>query len=222
VSGADFRRQLPVVSGGRALRLLAELPGAEHLGFRCSGCGECCHRLRAAVTHHDLRRLSEGLGRSAESLVEWLSPEDVDMTDEPGSFVRLAGGKRLMVLARRDGACGLQQADQRCGAYSLRPLDCRLYPFDLERDEQGTPVRLSRLDAERCGDELGPAADFAELTRLDAERWRELGEYQELLQRWNALAGHRSRFRQRLGGPADFLAFLGFGQAPSPPAAGAP
>ena len=132
------------------------------------------------------------------------------MTDEPGSFVRLAGGKRLMVLARRDGACGLQQPDQRCGVYELRPLDCRLYPFDLERDEHGTPVRLARLDTERCGDELGPAADLAELTHVDAQRWQELGEYQELLQRWNTLAGHRARFQQRLGGPADFLAFLGF------------
>lgn len=213
---------MPVFSAGEALGGNAALPGAEHLGFRCNGCGECCHRLRAAVTHHDLRRLCDGLGRSAESLVEWLSPEEVDMTDEPGSFVRLAGGKRLMVLARRDGACGLQQADQRCGVYALRPLDCRLYPFDLERDEHGTPVRLARLDPERCGDELGPAAALAELSQLDAERWHELGEYQALLQRWNTLAGHRSRFRRPLGGAADFLAFLGFAQAPSPSATKAP
>src|SRR5215510_12531444 len=142
VSAAPIRRKLPVsLPSG-----LPALAGSEHLGFRCSGCGDCCRRLRVAITHHDLRRLCTGLQRPAATLVDWLAPEHVDMTGEPGSFVRLAAGRRLMVLAQAGGACSLLQPDQRCGAYALRPLDCRLFPFDLQRDERGEVVRLSRLD----------------------------------------------------------------------------
>ena len=191
------------------------LPGSEHLRFRCNGCGDCCRQLRVALTHHELRRLSEGLGQSAATLVEWLKPAEVDMTGEPGSFVRLTGGRRLMVLAQTEGTCRLLTADQRCSAYALRPLDCRLFPFDLERDAQGRPLRLSRLDPNGCGDEQGEAAELTELAAQDAQRWSELQDYQRQLQRWNQVAAHRARSGRRLGDAADFLAFLGFARAPS-------
>jgi Fe-S-cluster containining protein len=165
-----------------------------------------------ALTHHDLRRLAAGLGQPAAELVEWLAPDAVDMTGEPESFVRLASGRRLMVLAQRDGACRFLQPDQRCGVYALRPLDCRLYPFDLQRDAQGALLRVARLDLDGCGDELGPAVELEALAEQDAQRWRELGEYQALLQRWNRLAQHRLRFGKSPGNAAEFLAFLGFGQ----------
>jgi len=186
---------------------LPVLRGAEHLGFRCTACGECCRSIRVPLTHHDLRRLSTGLGRPAATLVEWLSPEQIDMTDEPGSFVQLGVGRRLMVLAQANGACQFLQADQRCGAYALRPLDCRLYPLHVERDAQGQPAELTRLDAEPCGDR-GEPADFAQVDTLDARRWQELAEYQERLRRWNQLASHRQRFGRPIGDGTAFLEFL--------------
>ncbi len=133
------------------------------------------------------------------------------MTGEPGSFVELRDGRRLMVLAQRDGACGLLDAQQRCSAYALRPNDCRLFPFDLVRDERGTVSSVSRLALEGCGDERGEVADIAELSRWDARRWDELREHQALIERWNRLARHRRRFRQRHGDAADYLAWLGLG-----------
>jgi Fe-S-cluster containining protein len=205
------------MAGSEPRRLLPVVPGSEHLGFRCNGCGDCCRNLRVAITHHDLRRLSDGLSRPALELCDWLEPTAVDMTGEPGSFVRLASGRRLMVLAQTDGACRLLEPDQRCGAYAQRPLDCRLYPFHLERDEQRHVVRLSRLDPDGCGDEQGAAADLGALSALDAQRWQELEDYQRLLGQWNRVAQHRVRFRLRRGDAADFLAFLGFALAPSPP-----
>jgi Fe-S-cluster containining protein len=194
-------------------RSLPVLRGAEHLAFRCTSCGDCCRRIRVALTHHDLRRLSAGLGRPAASLVQWLAPEDVDMTDEPGSFVRLAAGRRLMVLAHQDGACQLLQADQLCSAYEHRPLDCRVYPFHLERDAAGAPLELTRLDNDRCGDQC-PPAELEQLTALDAQRWQELSDFQQRLLRWNQLASHRQRFGKPLGDEAAFLEFLGLGGSP--------
>ena len=163
-----------------------------------------------AVTHHDLRRLSEGLGRPAATLVDWLSPHGVDMTDEPGSFAELAGGRRMMVLAQKDGECRLLNTEQRCGAYTARPWDCRLYPLTLERDQQGQLTRVSRLDRDGCGDEQAVPADLAQLSADDEQRWAELADYQGRLSRWNQWARHRRRFRHPLGDTDQLLAFLGF------------
>lgn len=193
-------------------RRLPLLPGAHHLMFRCNGCGDCCRAVRVALTLHDLQRLTLGLARPAASFVEWLAPDDVDMTDEPGSFVELREGRRLMVLAQREGACHLLDASQRCSAYAHRPSDCRLYPFDVLRDGTGTVVGIERLDPQGCGDEVGPPAALDELAATDERRWHELGEYQNRVARWNRLAGHRRRFGQRLGDADEFLAFLGVGE----------
>jgi len=192
------------------VRRLPVLPGAEHLGFRCNGCGDCCRTLRVTVTHHDLRRLSAALGRPAADLVDWLAPDGVDMTDEPGSFAELAGGRRLMVLAQTGGVCRLLSAEQRCSAYAARPWDCRLYPLALERDEDGRILRVSRLDRDGCGDEQAAPAALAELAADDERRWTELADYQALLARWNQWARHRRRFRHPLGDEDQLLAFLGF------------
>jgi Fe-S-cluster containining protein len=183
--------------------------GAQHLEFRCNGCGACCRALRVAVTHRDLRRLASGLRRRAVELVDWLAPDAVDMTGEPDSFVELSAGRRLMVLAQRGGACMLLDAAQRCSAYAHRPRDCRLFPFDLSRDAAGSVTALSRLELEGCGDERGPSASLDELADLDGERWAELGEYRAHVARWNRLARHRRRFRQRVGDGEAFLAWLG-------------
>lgn len=189
-------------------RRLPLVPGGEHLTFRCNGCGDCCRSLRIALTHHDLRRLAAGLGRSPASFVEWLAPDAVDMTGEPGSFVELRVGRRLMVLAQRGGACHLLGAEQRCDAYALRPMDCRLYPLDLARGEGGALLGVERLDPHGCG-ERGEPADVAALAASDQRRWRELEEYQGQVARWNRLARHRRRFGRQPGEAADFLSFLG-------------
>lgn len=192
-------------------RRLPVLSGAEHLGFRCNGCGDCCRTLRVAITHHDLRRLSAALGRRPGALVDWLAPQGVDMTDEPGSFAELAGGRRLMVLAQTEGTCQLLDAERRCGAYAARPWDCRLYPLALQRDQDGQPSRVSRLDRDGCGDEQAAPADLAQLSADDEQRWAELADYQARLSRWNQWARHRRRFRHPLGDAEQLLEFLGCG-----------
>jgi Fe-S-cluster containining protein len=191
--------------------------GAEHLAFRCTACGDCCRHIRVALTHHDLRRLSQGLKRPAASLVEWLPPDEIDMTNEPGSFVRLAVGRRLMVLAHSGDACQMLQPDQRCSAYAHRPLDCRLYPFHVERGKRGQPLELTRLDPNGCGDK-GDPADFKQLDTLDVQRWLELGEYQERLLRWNKQASHRLRLGKPLLDETAFLEFLRLGGSAAPDA----
>lgn len=184
------------------------ITGAEHLGFACNGCGDCCRRLRVALTHRDLLPLVRGLGLPANELVAWLSPDEVDFAAESASFVAFPAGPRLMVLAHEDGACRLLRADGRCSAYAFRPLDCRAYPFVLERDASRRVTRLALFEPNGCG-EYGPAAtSVAELAREDDERSAALAEYVGLVARWNRMASHRARFRHRARGEGEFLAFL--------------
>jgi Fe-S-cluster containining protein len=201
-----MRRLLPVLpSAGTPFAL----QGADQLHFACNGCGDCCRRLRVALTHRDLERLTRALQAPAASLVAWLAPNEVDPNEERASFVLLPGGPRLMVLAQDSGACRLLDHEARCRVYEARPLDCRLYPFVFERDSRQRATRLLPFDPAGCGERREQAESFEELDRADAARWSEIEEYQHLIAGWNRFARHRARLRHRAKGESEFLAFLG-------------
>ena len=82
------------------LAAASSLDGAEHLHFACNGCGDCCRRLRVALTHRALERLIGAVHVPATSLVAWLSPDEVDPSEDAANFALLPGGPRLMVLAQ--------------------------------------------------------------------------------------------------------------------------
>jgi Fe-S-cluster containining protein len=200
-----MRRLLPVVPAHGAP---LALQGAEQLHFACNGCGECCRRLRVALTHRDLERLTDSLQVTAASLVAWLELGEVDPSEEHASFVLLPGGPRLMVLAQDSGACRLLDRDARCRAYEARPLDCQLYPFVFERDSRKRATRLLPFDPAGCGERREQAESFAKLDRMDAARWSELEEYESLVSRWNRFARHRARLHHRARGESEFFTFL--------------
>lgn len=182
---------------------------AEALEFRCTSCGECCRRHRAAVTSFDVARLITATGRAAGELVAWLAPDEVDMTGEPESFVELSDGRRLLVLAQTSGACSLLGTDNLCSVYAARPLDCRAFPFDFEPIQRdGVSVRrLKLLPLSHCDYAHDGQQNLAQIAAEDATRWQELTRYQTLVAHWNRLARHRRRLHHRLGTGADFLAF---------------
>lgn len=181
------------------------------LGFRCTGCGNCCRALRVAVTALDVLRLAHATQRAAHELVAWLAPEEVDMTGEPQSFVELGAGRRLMVLAQRDAACVLLGADDRCGAYEARPRDCRAFPFDFERrpdpSSRGGAPRLKLLPLVGCDHADDGTSDLQTLEREDAQRWHELETYWSVVARWNRGVFHRRRLGRAAGDASAFLTF---------------
>ena len=187
------------------------LSGHAHLGFRCTECGACCKSLRVAVTHHDVVRLVQATGMKASELVAWLAPDEVDMTGEPDTFVELGGGRRLLVLAQRDGACTLLGADNRCRAYAARPRDCELFPFDPRLAPDGSLEGLELLPLSTCEAASDGVNDAAELAASHARRERELHEYRQRVRAWNQLALRRRRFGHPIGDGARFFGFLGIG-----------
>lgn len=164
--------------------------------------------MRVAVTGLDVARLSAESGLAPSSLVAWLAPDDVDMSGEPESFVELAEGRRLLVLAQQDNACGLLGADNRCRAYAARPRDCRAFPFDFEAapSDARQVRRLVLMPLHECEHATDGKNDERELDAADRARWEELREYQALVARWNRRAWHRRRLHQSVGRADEFLA----------------
>lgn len=177
---------------------------ASPLEFRCTSCGNCCRSLRVAVTARDVARLARATAQPLRELVEWLEPDEVDMRGEPESFVELREGRRLMVLAQQGGACAMLGADERCRAYAARPRDCRAFPFDFEPASDGRR-RLTLLPLSGCDYAKDGQNDAAELAEEDAERWRELRDYQAWVAVWNRRAWHRKRLHKRVASANEFL-----------------
>ncbi len=128
------------------------------------------------------------------------------MSGEPESFVELPQGRRLMTLARREGACHLLGADQRCSVYEARPLDCRLFPFDVKRHAGKSEVTLLALSD--CDYELDGDNDPLLIEAQDGRRWRELAAYQARVASWNRAALRRRWLRRPLRSVSEYLGFL--------------
>jgi Fe-S-cluster containining protein len=181
------------------------------LRFRCTACGECCRKLRVAVTDRDLERLVQASGVAADELVEWLAPDGVDMSGEPESFVELDAGRRLMVLAHGSGGCRWLGDDARCQVYASRPADCRLFPFDLG-ERKRRPRRVQLLPLVGCDHAWDGDNDETALAADDGKRWLELELFQRKVAHWNRGARHRRRLGRRAGASREFLSFLGVDQ----------
>lgn len=130
------------------------------------------------------------------------------MSGEPESFVELAEGRRLMVLAHAATGCLLFDEREGCSAYAARPLDCRQFPFDVAGAGR-QPGRVRLLELVGCDYARDTPVDEAAIVRGDAQRWQELRHYQERVRAWNRGAKHRRRLGRAVGGAAEYLAFLG-------------
>jgi Fe-S-cluster containining protein len=164
----------------------------------CRTCPNCCRVVRVPLTHRDLLRLTRHTARPVETFVEWLAPDEIDMTGEPESFIQLDLGRRLMVLRHEGGGCHLLNDEGLCSHYAARPAACAAYPFALADATDGNePRRLFVLPDSPCGDSVtdgGPSAHAA-VRCVETE----LVDYVNLVGAWNRrqrrrrLAGHREQ-----------------------------
>lgn len=161
------------------------------------------------MTHHDLRRLAASTNHPAAHFVEWLAPDEIDMSGEPESFVDIDLGRRVMVLRHERGACQLLTPEGWCDAYHARPAPCAAYPYALSESTQSgeQPRHLFVLSDAPCGHSaLERNDDVARAAVACVET--ELNEYVTLVSQWNRqqrrrrFAGHRPR------SAAEFLVHL--------------
>jgi Fe-S-cluster containining protein len=101
--------------------------------FQCTLCGECCG-LEVFLTSADIERIRRR--REAKA-----------------SIGELSRSRSTLAVCKEKAACYFLKG-KRCGIYSSRPLQCRLYPFfPIRAKELGTTVPSDVLRITREGDE---------------------------------------------------------------------
>ncbi len=183
--------------------------GAHLLGFRCTGCGNCCKDPLLPLTDADVRRIARTTGDGAADIVRWVDRDGIDMDDEPEAFAMLRQGKRVMVLRHERGGCRYLGDDNRCTIYSSRPIGCRIYPFDPDFSAKGKLVRLKIVKATECPYELDGHNDPDELKELDDRYQQAHWDYNDKVAEWNRTQTARRRAGKAAQTAREFLDFLG-------------
>ena len=180
------------------------------LGFRCTGCGNCCRDPLLPLTDADLRRITDHTGLMPMEIVKWVSQREIDLPSSDDNFVHLRPGRRVMVLRHYYGRCRFLDARNHCTIYAHRPQGCRIFPFDPSFSKTGKLIRLRLIDATDCPYESDGTNRIPELRRLNQDTERELNEYHERVRSWY----HQQLLRKRSGKAValarDYLGFLGF------------
>jgi Fe-S-cluster containining protein len=197
------------------------LDGPRLLRFRCTGCGNCCKDPLLPVTDADLRRIVLKTREEPRRIVAWADRHDLALSDDD-YFVRLAAGKRVMVLKHRAGACRFLDKDERCGIYAERPLGCRIFPFDPRFDRRGKLRRLTLIAATDCRYTLDGNNDAGALRRLHERHEHATERYLERVAVWNRTQAARVRRQLRAQTAARFFDFLGVAAPPRKPGPGVP
>lgn len=182
----------------------------KYLAFRCTGCGNCCKDPLLPLTDTDLRLISSRTGDHPADFVRWVTRQEIQMDDEPESFVLLRQGKRVMTLKHERGSCRYLGEDDRCTIYERRPLGCRIYPFEPSFDKKGTLKRLRLIGACECPYELDGKNDPDRLYSLHQRYESATERYQERVEEWNQSQKKRRRQGSAAQTARDFFDFLGF------------
>jgi Fe-S-cluster containining protein len=181
--------------------------------LRCSHCPACCRLIRVPLTHTDLKRLLASSRLPTDQVVEWMSPEDIDMSGEPESFVQLSVGRRIMVLRHEAGACVLLSKEGLCTVHPSRPAPCGAYPYAFA--DEPSERRLLVLPGAPCQlplDSQSPSGNppATETIRDAVERVeKELREYWQEVAAWNRRQRRRSSAGRRPQTAEKFLSTLG-------------
>lgn len=142
----------------------------------CAQCAQhqktCCQTREVYITPGDVRRIEAYTGLS--EFWEFRTPDDpeyLDQSDDPvwAEFVFRPDGSRRILRRQGDGACMFLAPGGCLLPLEVRPLVCRLYPYQY--NEQGLLVEL----AAGCPTHLLPAGQdlltVLHVTAEDAWRW---------------------------------------------------
>jgi Fe-S-cluster containining protein len=152
--------------------------GTDAEEFLCARCARhqktCCQFVEIYTSPGDVQRISDYTGR--DDFYEYRGPDNpvyLDHDDDPvwRDNVFLADGTRRLLKRLPNGDCTFLGPQGCTLSLEVRPLICRLYPYDY--DEQGIKPVLAEgcpLELLRPGQELIPTLN---MNLQDAERWRE-------------------------------------------------
>lgn len=172
------------------------------LGFRCTGCGNCCRDTVVLLTDADVQRIMQATGRGAREFVRFFGPNAVEMGQRHPLWVTFDGGRAVMGLKWQDGHCMFLAEDNLCTIYEHRPVTCREHPFNVTLSDTGRVERLSLSRVVHCPHEWDGKVALTELKSVVRWNERQSDTYTEKVRAWNR---RRSGARTRSG----FLRYLG-------------
>lgn len=112
------------------------------LHFECTGCGACCtgdanHYVETSATEREAIRTFLNLS------IAWFRRRYLVRVDVDTTGIRLG----------RNGRCPFLGTDNRCGIYSVRPRQCRTYPWwpELVEKKRGWTEEARRCEGMNRG-----------------------------------------------------------------------
>ncbi len=135
------------------------------LRFECSQCGNCCSGEPGYVfvTAEETDKIAAHLGREAQGL--------------DGEHIYRVGRRFSLTEDKATGDCCFLRRDKDgrrvCGIYSVRPLQCRTWPFWRLNLESETTWAEAGGDCPGIG--TGPVLDYVQIEiRRTARCWEDL------------------------------------------------
>jgi Fe-S-cluster containining protein len=175
-----------------------------YLKFRCTGCGNCCRDTIVCITDADVRRISAGTGKSPLAFVRFYGHDEIAMSDNDPSWVRLGRSRRVMALKKIYDRCVfLENSSNRCTIYEHRPVTCRDHPFNLTFSASGVLEKISLSRIVKCPHKLDGSIQRRELRRINDWNEQQQEAYVSKIQAWHKIKGGRRSGKE-------FLRFLGF------------
>lgn len=173
----------------------------KYLGFRCTGCGNCCRRTVVMLTDADVGRIIAGTGERAEDFVRFVSEAEAQIEQRSPFWVRFDGARGVMALRHRaGGACVFLDDDDRCTIYEHRPVTCREHPLEVELSDSGAVETIALSDIVDCPHDWDGGLRRRDLAKVVRRNERQSEPYLDRVIAWN----------RRRRGPKTRPAFLSF------------
>jgi len=177
--------------------------------FECTSCGRCCTEPLLPLTDVDVKRIMTHTGLLPSAFVIWVSPRQIDLSDQPEAFVELRSGRRLMAMRQGRPGCHFLGSDKRCTVYEARPTGCRVFPFDAEFSSTGRLVRLERIPATECQSICGKGPTLTRLRTNQRQFDAEVDAYHQKVRAFNRAQRRRRRLGLLAEPPSRFFGYLG-------------
>ena len=113
--------------------------GKETVRFRCHHCKHCCTEVVCLPTPWDVIRIAKATGKHPRRFIEFLDPDEITgVKKSDPTWLECEDGRYIMAVYRGKKGCYFFDKKTRlCTIYDVRPLLCRLYPFNLHETKKG-------------------------------------------------------------------------------------
>jgi Fe-S-cluster containining protein len=172
------------------------------LRFDCTLCTDCCTKYIPLIVSEDVRRVIFHTGLKAGDFVRFYQPSDVEMPANDRTWIRTREGKRAMGLRKMSGGRCYFLDGVYCSINEVKPLLCRMYPFQPINPSDPGPTRFRFPKNEPCPAERTKRVPLRPLRTLYRAYSDTAWSFEDEVAEFNHLSKGRGTTR-------DFLKYLG-------------